>query len=116
MAGTNLPLPVFYAQTLQSLLPVFDDTLSLSDPFTRTILENGLDNLHLISRMINSLGVFSDNETADELGDNELVFMTLGWVLGEAEAKGGSEGREDRVAALKRGQVGQSHKGRRVMY
>lgn len=105
MAQTNLPLPIFYAKTLQGLLPIFDDTLSLSDPSAQTILSDALDNLHLISRMVSSLAIFSDNETIDELGDGEMVFMTLAWVVAEAEAKGGLGGMEDRKHALQRSEV-----------
>ncbi|KAK1926393.1 TAP42-like protein [Papiliotrema laurentii] len=102
MPETNLPLPVYYAQTLQSLLPIFDDSLSLSDASTQATLSQALDNLHLISRMISSLAVFSDNERIEELGDGEIIFMTLGWVIGEAEAKGGLGGVDDRKATLQR--------------
>ena len=105
MSSTNLPLPVFYAQTLQTLLPIFDDSLSLSDPSTQSKLSSALDNLHVISRMITSLGVFSDNEGLEELGDGEIAFMTLGWVFGEAEMKGGLGGPGDRTQVLKRGEV-----------
>ena len=105
MPETNLPLPVYYAQTLQSLLPIFDDSLSLSDASTQATLSQALDNLHLISRMISSLAVFSDNERIEELGDGEIIFMTLGWVIGEAEAKGGLGGVDDRKATLQRSEV-----------
>ncbi|RXK42237.1 hypothetical protein M231_00596 [Tremella mesenterica] len=100
--GSNLPLPAFYVQVLHSLVPIFDDTLSLSDLKTQEILSTALDNLHLISRMLSSLGVFSDNESLDEVGDGELVFMTVPWVLGECEAKAGLGGRDNRIAALRR--------------
>lgn len=99
---TNLPLPQYYAKTLQSLLPIFDDSLPLSEPSTQAQLAKATDDLYLISRMLTSLGVFSDNEGLDELGDRELVFMTVPWVLGEAEAKGGLGGYPDRIAALRR--------------
>ena len=105
--GSNLPLPQFYAQTLASLVPVFDDTLSLSDPSAQSTLATALDNLYLISRMLTSLGVFSDNESLEEVGDGELVFMTVPWVLGECESKVGLGGRDDRITALKRSEVGQ---------
>ena len=105
MASTNLPLPVFYAQTLTSLVPLFDDSLSLSDPSAQSVLADGLANLHLIGRMVSSLGVFSDNEGIEEVGDREMTFMTLGWVVGEAEAKGGLGGYAQRKAALERAQV-----------
>lgn len=105
MSQTNLPLPVFYAKTLQSLLPIFDDTLSLSDPAAQSTLEVALMDLHLIARMISSLSIFSDNETIDELGDGELVFLTLGWVVGESEGRGGFGGMKERKAALERSEV-----------
>ena len=103
--SNDLPLPQFYARTLHSLLPVFDDTLSLSDPTAQSTLTTALDSLHLIARMITSLGVFSTNESVDELGDGELVFMTLGWVIAECESKGGLGGTGDRIDALKRSEV-----------
>lgn len=102
---TNLPLPQFYARTLTSLLPLFDDVLSPSSPGAQDLLRTALDELYLIARMIVSLGVFSENESAEELGDGELVFMTLGWVIGEAEAKAGLGGMEDRKGALQRSDV-----------
>jgi hypothetical protein len=103
--STNLPLPQFYARTLRSLLPIFDDTLPLSDASTQAQLSTGIDELYIVGRMLSTLGVFSDNETADELGDRELVFMTAAWVLGEAEAKTGLGGYPERQAALKRSET-----------
>lgn len=111
MSQTNLPLPVFYAQTLRSLLPVFDDSLSLSDPAAQYILSTGLNDLHLIGRMLSSLGIFSDNETVDELGDGEMAFMTLGWAVGEGESKDGSGSMAERKAALQRSEVRLGHRG-----
>lgn len=102
---SNLPLPQFYGETLASLLPILDDSLSSTDSAVQTTLNKALDNLHLIGRMITSLGVFSENETSDELGDGELRFMSLGWVIGECEGKLGLGGRDDRVGALKRSEV-----------
>jgi len=103
--STNLPLPQYYARTLRALLPIFDDTLPLSEDTTQATLKSCIDDLYLISRMLTSLGVFSDNESVEELGDRELVFMTAAWVLGEAEAKGGLGGPPERQAALKRSET-----------
>ncbi|WWC67653.1 uncharacterized protein I206_101563 [Kwoniella pini CBS 10737] len=103
--STNLPLPQFYAQTLSSLQPIFDDTISTSDPKAQPILSSALDNLYLIQRMINSLGVFSENESIDEVGERELVFMSLGWVIGSTEEKGGLSGRDDRISSLQRAET-----------
>jgi immunoglobulin-binding protein 1 len=103
---TNLPLPQYYAQTLDHLLPIFEDAIPLSSPDAQMLLTTSLDNLYLISRMITTLGVFSSNEAVEELGDGELGFVTLGWVLGEAESKGGLGGHGERIQALKRSEVG----------
>jgi immunoglobulin-binding protein 1 len=106
MSGSNLPLPQFYAQILQSLVPVFNDTLLQSDPAAQDLVSTGLDDLYLISRMVTSLGIFSDNEEAEELGDGELVFMTLPWVIAECESRGGLGGIDKRKQALERSEVG----------
>lgn len=102
---SNLPLPQFYGETLAPLLPILDDSLSSTESAVQATLSKALDDLHLIGRMITSLGVFSENESADELGDGELRFMSLGWVIGECEGKQGLGGRDDRVSALKRSEV-----------
>lgn len=97
--STNLPLPQFYARTLTTLLPILDG----STPFheATAALQGAINDLYLMGRMLSSLGVFSDNEKEDELGDRELVFMTVGWVLGEAEARTGGSASE-RKGALER--------------
>lgn len=105
MSSTSLPLPIFFAQTLQSLVPIFDDSISPSDQSAQSTLPTALNNLQLISRMLTSLGVFSINETVEELGDGEMVFMTLGWVIAECEGKGGLGGPADRIGALRRSEV-----------
>jgi immunoglobulin-binding protein 1 len=102
---SNLPLPQFYAQTLTRIAPIIDDTLSSSDPSVQSTLSSALNDLHLIGRMITSLGVFSENEGVDEIGDGELRFMSLGWVVGECEGKLGLQGRDDRMKALKKSEV-----------
>jgi hypothetical protein len=102
---SNLPLPQFYAQTLGQVAPILDDTLSITDRSVQNTLSSALNDLHLIGRMITSLGVFSENEELEEIGDGELRFMSLGWVVGECEGKLGLGGRDDRIRALKRSEV-----------
>ena len=102
---SNLPLPQFYAQTLGRIAPIIDDTISSSDPSVQSTLSSALNDLHLIGRMMTSLGVFSENEGVEEIGDGELRFMSLGWVVGECEGKLGLQGRDDRMKALKKSEV-----------
>jgi immunoglobulin-binding protein 1 len=102
---SNLPLPQFYAQTLAQVAPILDDTLSIVDPSVQSTLSSALNELHLIGRMITSLGVFSENEGVEEIGDGELRFMSLGWVVGECEGKLGLGGRDDRTQALRKSEV-----------
>lgn len=59
-----------------------------------------------MGRMITSLGVFSENEDVEELGNGEIGFMAVGWVVGEVEGKMGLGGRDDRMACLRRSDVG----------
>lgn len=102
---TNLPLPQYYARTLRSLVPIFNDSISLSDEGAQATLSHAIDDLYLVSRMLTSLHVFSDNESIDEIGDKELAFMTVPWVLGQAEAKGGLGGYDQRKDALRRSET-----------
>ncbi|GMK59813.1 hypothetical protein CspeluHIS016_0900300 [Cutaneotrichosporon spelunceum] len=102
MSETNLPLPQFYARALRTLLPVVDGTLPPLEDSTHAQLQRAIDDLYLVGRMLSSLGVFSDNEGIDEVGEKELVFMTVGWTLGEAEARLSIGGPEARKAALER--------------
>jgi len=88
---SNLPLPQFYAQTLVQIAPIIDDTLSVSDPSVQSTLSSALNDLHLIGRMMTSLGVFSENEGVEEIG--------------ECEGRLGLQGRDDRTRALKRSEV-----------
>lgn len=99
---TNLPLPQFYERALRTLLPILDGSVSVTEDGTQAKLKSAIDDLYLIGRMLSSLSVFSDNEDIEELGERELVFMTVGWVLGEAETRSGLGGPDERKAALQR--------------
>ena len=59
MSKTDLPLPVFYAKTISSLLPILDESTSVSDPSAQATLLSNLDDLHLIARMVTSLGMWT---------------------------------------------------------
>lgn len=102
---THLPLPLYFAQILNTLLPIFNDDVSSSLATSQAKLGRALDDLYLVSRMITSLGIFSENEEVEELGDGELVFLATGWVLGEVEGRTGLGGYEERMACIRRSDV-----------
>ncbi len=56
--------------------------------------------------MISSVGLFSDNEELEDLGDQEMVFMSVGWVRGEVEGRIGTNGIKARIGVLEKSQVG----------
>lgn len=104
-ASGSSTLPTLYSQTLSSLLPVHNDSISLSTESSQTILSEAQSQLNLIARMLNTIGVFSENEGIEELGDGEMVFMTPDWVRAEVEARLKTEGIRGRVKALEEARV-----------
>lgn len=102
---SSATLPTLYADTLSNLVPVFDDTLSLSSNQAQEILQDAHEKLNVIAKMLTSLGVFSTNEEMDELGDGEMVFATLDWVRAEVEGRLRTEGIRARAARLQESQV-----------
>lgn len=85
----NLPLPQYLSHTLSPLLPIFTDSLPSSTRSAQRTLSTAADELYLVGRMMSSLGLYSENEDADELGERELLFMAVPWVLGEVEGRRG---------------------------
>lgn len=104
-APTNLPLPKFYEQTLRTLQPILDGDVAVGDAAVQAQLSKATDDLYTVSRMLQSLGVFSSNEGQEELSDRDLVFMTVPWVLGEAEQRGGIGSPQQRTEALRRSET-----------
>lgn len=101
----NLPLPLFLARTIREVLPILNDERPLSLPASQATLAKALDDLYLVARITTSLGIFSENEDVEELGDGELVFMVTGWLLGDMESRTGLGGYSDRISCLRRSDV-----------
>ncbi|GHJ85265.1 hypothetical protein NliqN6_1667 [Naganishia liquefaciens] len=105
MSSTNsLTLPALLSQTLTSLLPIFDDTLSTSLPQAQSLLRTSLADLGLARRMIDALGIFSDNESMEDVGDGEMVYMCVDWIVGEVQGRLNGEGLKERIQILERSQ------------
>lgn len=105
MSSTNLTLPALLSRTLTSLLPIFDDTLSTSTPEAQHLLHTALADLALARRMIDALGIFSQNESMEDVGDGEMVFMCVDWVVGEVQGRVNGDGLKGRMEVLQRSQV-----------
>jgi hypothetical protein len=104
-SSSSLTLPVLYKRLLKSLLPIFDDSLSVTAPEAQSLLTAAQSELELIERMLGSLGVFSVNETMEDVGEKEMVFMSVEWVRGEVEGRKETKGIKSRLAALQRSKV-----------
>lgn len=105
-SNNSLTLPTLLSRTLASLLPIFDDTLSTSLPQAQTLLRTALADLALARRMIDALGIFSDNESMEDVSDGEMVYMCVDWVVGEVQGRVNGDGLKERIQILERSQVG----------
>jgi immunoglobulin-binding protein 1 len=103
--SNSLTLPQLLAHTLTTLLPIFTDTLSSSSPTAQSLLVTARTDLDLIERILSSLGVFSQNETLEDVADGEMVFMVEQWVRGEVEGRVATNGIQQRLKVLERAKV-----------
>lgn len=102
---TSLTLPALLTRTLQSLLPIFTDQISTSLASAQQTLHSALADLALARRMIDTLGIFSTNESMEDVADGEMVFMAVDWVVGEVQGRVNGDGLKGRIAVLERSQV-----------
>ncbi|EJU05152.1 TAP42-like protein [Dacryopinax primogenitus] len=89
-----------------SLSSVFLRALSsLSSPHspasTQQSLLSAISDLQLLSSRVDDLALFSDNETVDDLGTKDAVYMLVDYVWGEAVGRVRTEGREERMTRLR---------------
>jgi hypothetical protein len=102
---TSLTLPALLTRTLTSLLPIFTDQISTSLPAAQQTLPAALADLALARRMIDTLGIFSTNESMEDVADGEMVFMAVDWVVGEVQGRVNGDGLRGRIEVLERSQV-----------
>ncbi|KAI5451919.1 Type 2A phosphatase-associated protein 42 [Naganishia albida] len=101
---TSLTLPALLTRTLQSLLPIFTDQISTSLPSAQQTLHAALADLALARRMIDTLGIFSTNESMEDVADGEMVYMAVDWVVAEVQGRANGDGLRGRIAVLERSQ------------
>ena len=102
---SNLTLPALYGRALRSLLPIFNDEVSTSLASTQQTLQDSLTDLDLVIRMSSTLGVFSDNESMDDVGDGELPLMAVEWIKAEVLGRVNGDGIKDRLKTLNSSRV-----------
>ncbi|KAL5529587.1 hypothetical protein ACEPAG_5572 [Sanghuangporus baumii] len=99
----SIPLQALYSRALKaaskaSSLPTIEDE-------TQKLVESALEDLNLLSSRIQDLGLFSPNESLDEVTTRDLVYMTVPFVLGELESNARATERDDRLRHLRRAQA-----------
>ncbi|KAJ9128362.1 hypothetical protein QFC24_000655 [Naganishia onofrii] len=99
---SSLTLPALLSRTLTSLLPVFNDEVSTSQPEVQQLLQDSLADLILARRMIDTLGVFSENESMEDIGDNEMVYLAVDWLFAEVQSRVNGDGLQGRIHVLER--------------
>lgn len=102
---SSLTLPALLSRTLTSLLPVFKDEVSTSQPEVQQLLQDSLADLILARRMIDTLGVFSENESMEDIGDNEMVYLAVDWLYAEVQSRVNGDGLQGRIHVLERSKV-----------
>ncbi|KAL5511278.1 TAP42 [Sanghuangporus vaninii] len=100
---TSIPLQALYSRALRaaskaSSLPTIEDE-------TQKLVESALIDLNLLSSRIQDLGLFSPNESLDEVTTRDLVYMSVPFVLGELESNARATERDDRLRRLRRSQA-----------
>ncbi|KAL5489940.1 TAP42 [Sanghuangporus weigelae] len=99
----SIPLQALYSRGLKaaskaSSLPTIEDE-------TQKLVESALEDLNLLSSRIQDLGLFSPNESLDEVTTRDLVYMTVPFVLGELESNARATERDDRLRRLRSSQA-----------
>lgn len=68
-------------------------------------MKSSLSDLQTVSRRINALSLFSDNESLEDVATKDLVYMFVPYVKGEVIGKLRTQGVEERMKTLKEAKV-----------
>jgi immunoglobulin-binding protein 1 len=72
---------------------------------TQELLSSALADLQTLTRRINTLGLFSSNETFEELSIRSAAFMFVPYVSGDMQLRVRAIENEDRMAVVKKAAV-----------
>ncbi|KAI5117471.1 hypothetical protein M0805_007176 [Coniferiporia weirii] len=103
MSEPSVPLRTLYSRALKtaskaSSLPTIEDE-------TQELVNSALADLNMLSSRIQTLHLFSTNESIEEVSTKDLIYMTGPSVLAEVELNARSTERQDRLARLRRAQA-----------
>lgn len=72
----------------------------------QTVLSDVLSDLQTLTSRINTLGLFSSNETFDEISTRNAIFMFVPYVLGDMQLRLRTTESEERMEVVKKAAVG----------
>jgi len=111
----NIPLPTLYSKGLDIISKVVNIPLSLEEKkvilqlrsryasscsFIQELVSESLKNLKTVHSRIISLSLFSPNETVEDISTKDLVYLSLPFVLAEAQSRVQLDSRSERLESL----------------
>ncbi|KZO90489.1 TAP42-like protein [Calocera viscosa TUFC12733] len=102
-SSSSISLASLFSHALASLSSSLH--LPASDPGAQLSLQSALGDLKVLSSRVNELGLFSDNETIDDLSTRDAVYMLVDFLWGEAAGRVAADGRDERMARLQQSEL-----------
>ncbi|KAI0318820.1 TAP42-like protein, partial [Amylostereum chailletii] len=96
-------LPAIFHRALASLSKASD--LPTIEDATQDVIDSALKDLRNARGRISDLGLFSPNETLEDISTRDLVYLLVPFVLAEAENRARATERDDRLVRLQEAQV-----------
>ncbi|KAJ3550974.1 hypothetical protein NMY22_g96 [Coprinellus aureogranulatus] len=99
MSGNEIvSLPALYSSALASLSRVYN--LPPNSEERGKLVTSSLSNLRKVHSRIIELSLFSPNETVEDITTRDLIYLTLPFVLSEAQSREPLESRSERLESL----------------
>ncbi len=80
-SNRNLPLAAIYKRALEATSKAYG--LPTMQEETQTLVNSARDDLLQVYKAIDGLGLFSSNETTDDLATGDLVYILIPYILSE---------------------------------
>jgi len=99
MSSGEIPLPALFARALTSGSRAMQ--LSAADDECQELVSSSLSDLRRLSARISSLGLFSPNETVDDLTTRDMVYLFVPYALSELVGRVRSTDHQERRELLR---------------